>query len=393
MATPGIIVRHSRNCASRSDGKCTKATCTPSFEAWLWDPRDKRKIRRTFRDRAEAKTWLHDAIGARAAGTLRAPTRETIEDAARAFVKGMRDGAIRTRSGEPYKPSVIRGYTADLERYVLPALGGLRLADVRRRDLQALVDELVADGHSGSKVRNVLTPVQAMFRRAVRAEVIRVSPAADLELPPVGPPRDRVASVAEAQRLLDALPTDDQALWATASFAGLRRGELRGLECRDVDVQADVIHVRRGWDDYEGAIDPKSKKGTRDVPIPEALARYLSEHMLRTGRRDGDLIFGSTSRTPFTPKVIRTRALGAWTATVVGGFLRGESVELEPIKLHECRHTYVSLMHAAGCSLEEIGDYVGHSSTYMTDRYRHLLPGRHQEAARRLDLFLEGTAR
>jgi hypothetical protein len=33
-------------------------------------------------------------------------------------------------------------------------------------------------------------------------------------------------------------------------------------------------------------------------------------------------------------------------------------------------------MHAAGCSLEEIGDFVGHSSTYMVDRYRHLLDGR-----------------
>jgi integrase len=48
-------------------------------------------------------------------------------------------------------------------------------------------------------------------------------------------------------------------------------------------------------------------------------------------------------------------------------------------------------MHAAGCSLEEIGDYVGHSSAYMTDRYRHLLPGSHREAARRLDALLAGA--
>jgi hypothetical protein len=50
-------------------------------------------------------------------------------------------------------------------------------------------------------------------------------------------------------------------------------------------------------------------------------------------------------------------------------------VELVPIGLHECRHTFVSLMHAAGRSLEEIGDYVGHTSTYMTGQYRHLLDG------------------
>jgi hypothetical protein len=80
-------------------------------------------------------------------------------------------------------------------------------------------------------------------------------------------------------------------------------------------------------------------------------------------------------------------------ATVVGAFFRHEplTVEIAPIGLHECRHTYVSLMHAAGLSLEEIGDYVGHSSTYMTDRYRHLLEGQRQKAADALDALVSGA--
>jgi hypothetical protein len=47
-----------------------------------------------------------------------------------------------------------------------------------------------------------------------------------------------------------------------------------------------------------------------------------------------------------------------------------------------------TLMHAAGNSLEEIGDFVGHSSTYMVDRYRHLIEGQRERAADRLDAFL-----
>jgi len=47
-------------------------------------------------------------------------------------------------------------------------------------------------------------------------------------------------------------------------------------------------------------------------------------------------------------------------------------------------------MHAAGRSLEEIGDYVGHSSTYMTDRYRHLIEGARADAASALDALLAG---
>jgi hypothetical protein len=53
------------------------------------------------------------------------------------------------------------------------------------------------------------------------------------------------------------------------------------------------------------------------------------------------------------------------------------------------RLTLVSLMAAAGLPLERIGDYVGHTTTYMVDRYRHLLPGQGaaQDAAR-LDALL-----
>ena len=66
-----------------------------------------------------------------------------------------------------------------------------------------------------------------------------------------------------------------------------------------------------------------------------------------------------------------------------------EQAELRPIGLHELRHSYVSLMHDAGFSLERIGDYVGHSSAYMTDAYRHLLEGHEAEAAERFEDYLE----
>jgi integrase len=179
-------------------------------------------------------------------------------------------------------------------------------------------------------------------------------------------------------------------LWATAFYAGLRRGELRGLHCDDVDTEARQIYVRRGWDDVEGAIAPKSRKGTRVVPMGGELRRMLLEHMARTGRRGGDLVFGRTAREPFTPTWVRKRALRCWVGAALGAFLTRKplSVEIDLIGLHECRHTYVSLMHAAGRSLEEIGDYVGHSSSYMTDRYRHLIEGQRAEAADAFDAFL-----
>ncbi|MGZ4357513.1 MAG: tyrosine-type recombinase/integrase, partial [Gaiellaceae bacterium] len=167
-------------------------------------------------------------------------------------------------------------------------------------------------------------------------------------------------------------------------------GELRALRCDDIDTGAPIIHVRHGWDDVEGQIAPKSRKGVRRVPMTADLRLLLLEHNARTGRRGTDLVFGRTASEPFAPSQIRRRALAAWAVAAVGAFIRREPlpVELAPIGLHECRHTYVSLMFDAGFSLERIGDYVGHSSTFMVDRYRHLLDGHEREAADTLDAYL-----
>jgi len=75
--------------------------------------------------------------------------------------------------------------------------------------------------------------------------------------------------------MLDALDPADKGLWATAFYAGLRRGELIGLQPEDVDLANGVIHVRRGWDMLEGEIEPKSRKGRRKVPIPAVLRDHL----------------------------------------------------------------------------------------------------------------------
>ncbi len=239
----------------------------------------------------------------------------------------------------------------------------------------------------------MLNALRAVLRRPLKNDELRANPVDDhLDLPPDSEPRNRAASPAEASALLEALPDDDRALWATAFYAGLRRGELRALRVSDLNDARTEIHVRCGWDDYAGEIEPKSKKGNRRVPVAGTLRLILLEHLARTGRRRDDLVFGRTACDPFTPTHIRKRALGAWAAAAVGAFLRGESSALEPIGLHECRHTFVSLMVAAGQSLEEIGDYVGHSSAYMTDRYRHLLDGAREDAAAALDALLAAQA-
>jgi integrase len=210
-----------------------------------------------------------------------------------------------------------------------------------------------------------------------------VNPTTGLELPAVEGSRERVASPGEAEALLAALPERDRALWATAMYAGLRRGELLALRWEDVDLTGGVIHVERSWDAKEGVVTSKSRSARRSVPIAGVLREHLVEHKLRSGRHVG-LVFGTSASQPFTPSNVRKRANAAWAY-----------VGLKPIGLHECRHTFASLMIAASVNAKALTAYMGHSSVMITyDRYGHLMPGNMNEAAGLLDDYLaRATAR
>jgi len=67
--------------------------------------------------------------------------------------------------------------------------------------------------------------------------------------------------------------------------------------------------------------------------------------------------------------------------------------KLERVTFHDCRHTYASLMIAAGCNAKALSTFMGHSSIQITmDRYGHLMPGSEEEAAGLLDAYLTKAA-
>ena len=85
-----------------------------------------------------------------------------------------------------------------------------------------------------------------------------------------------------------------------------------------------------------------------------------------------------TTDRPFSPTPVTERADRAWQAA-----------KLERITLHECRHSYASLMIAAGVNAKALGVFMGHANISITlDRYGHLMPGSEAEAAGLLDAYL-----
>ena len=169
-----------------------------------------------------------------------------------------------------------------------------------------------------------------------------------VQLPAVRGRRTRIATPSECARLLAALPARDRPLWATAMYAGLRRGELMALHVDDVDLGRGVIHVRRGWDIKAGEITTKSRR-ERVVPIPATLREHLERHLLNLGWQEG-LVFGVRQTRPFNGTPLFKRAERAWDAA---GLTR--------ITLHECRHTFASLMIAAGVNAKALSSYMGHA--------------------------------
>ena len=262
-------------------------------------------------------------------------------------------------------------------------LEGVKVSLLELRDFQDLADQLLADGHDPSTIRNTFMGVRALYRRAVARGEVAVNPTAGLQLPAVRGRRDRIASVNEADKLLAVLPAGDRALWSTAFFAGLRRGELMALDVNhvfDTNGVASTIEVERSYDPVAGQyISPKSHAGTRRVPVTQELRGHLAAHRKRLGRGTG-LLFGRTATRPFDDRALKIRAEKAWHAA-----------GLTSITLHEARHTYASLLIAAGVSSKAVSTYMGHASITITlDRYGHLFPGNEAEAAHLLDGYLAG---
>jgi len=375
----GIVVKHRAGCASERGARCN---CRKTYQAAVWSARDAKRIRKHFERLGDAKNWRAESYGKLRRREMRAPSAMTFGEAAALWLLGVRGGSIRTRSGDRYKPSTIRSYELALrgprqgKSGLLRELGHLKLSDLSLDDVQSYADRLLAAGADPSTIRNRVMPVRAICRW--RAREVPLNPTVGLNLPAVRNARTRVASPAEAELLLAALPARDRALWATALYAGLRRGELMGLRWRDVDLARGVIEVRQAWDPKEHLmVAPKSQAGTRRVPIAAVLRAFLAPAQLAAPADPEVLVFGMGT-VPFCASSVSERAQRAW-----------KKAGHQAICLHDCRHTFASLMIAAGVNAKALSTFMGHANISITlDRYGHLMPGAEGQAAELMDAYL-----
>lgn len=144
----------------------------------------------------------------------------------------------------------------------------------------------------------------------------------------------------------------------------------------------------------EGEVELKSHAARRKVPISATLRDFLNDHLARTGREGSELIFGRSGDDPFIANRVQGRADNAWESANARERELAASEDREPLRLervtpHACRHTFASLMIAAGVNAKALSTFMGHANISITlDRYGHLMPGSESEAAALLDAYL-----
>jgi len=274
-------------------------------------------------------------------------------------------------------PGTTDNYTWAVRHHVIPALGAIRLDQLRADDVDRLLRDLIAAGKARSTARICRTVLVMALEHAERRDLVARN-VARLSILPPGPVREsRSLTLDQARILLDAIHGERlEAAWVVAMMCGLRPGELLGLPWDAVDLDAGTLRVRQALNRAGGAAfvlgEPKTPKSRRtlDMPAPavEALrahrARQAVEHLAAgSAWRDTGLVFTTEIGTVLDPRNFR-RAFAR--ATEAAGLGTG----WHP---HELRHSAVSLLSAAGVRLEDVADVVGHASaSRMTgDVYRH----------------------
>lgn len=149
-------------------------------------------------------------------------------------------------------------------------------------------------------------------------------------------------------------------------------GELLALTPADFDFQACTIRINKSYQRLEGKdiiTDPKTVKSNRMITMPEFLSEELESYIgMLYGLNENDRIF-QISKSYLHHEMDRgSKAAG-----------------VKRIRIHDLRHSHVSLLINQGYQAAAIADRVGHETVEITDRYTHIYPSKQNEMANTLD--------
>jgi integrase len=328
----------------------------------------------TFRELAHAYLlWLRDVKGAKPA---------TLRDHA----------YVLAEPGTPYK----RG-KGELLGHVMQAIGDRPAEAISTREIDALLGKIARTGVSARAVNKNRNIIAAAFNYGMRESAFGLSrnPALTADVRREAHPGVLLYySPAEIERIAGALSdglrrrqtdrrTSDQRsvdeqdaeLVRVAAYTGLRLGELLALRWKDIDLDGVAMTVSRAM---SAGVETTTKSGrVRRVPLPDQASTALKRLRQRADFVEPDeYVFAHPALgRPLNPVTVRKRFKQA-----------RDAIGSRPLRFHDLRHTYGSLLAAAGVDLVTIKEMMGHSALSTTGRYLHARPAS-EHAARFTRVF------
>ena len=275
------------------------------------------------------------------------------------------------------KPSSVRIYQFNLDKYVLPTLGPLRLCEVNRATIQHLLLALKHEGYASSTLHSIRVTIARVLHTAVEAGYLERNPAHGIQIGGREPKkRSRVLGPEQMQQLLLRLPEPCRTVVLTALLAGLRIGEILALRWKRLDFLRGSIEVLETYSDAQGFGTPKTRSSERVIPMSSALRQALEGHRtVCTYREPEDLVFCTNKGTPLSPKNLYNRALAPAC----------DELGLPRISWHSFRHANGTWIGEVGESVKTVQAILGHSDLETTlNIYMHAIPDSQRRAVERV---------
>lgn len=327
----------------------------------------------------------------------RAAAGATFREVAHAYldwlerIKGAKPATLRQHRSDLGEPGVsYRRGAGTTNGHVMAALGDLPAARIGADEIDALLEAVAATGVSPRTVNRVRDVVRAVFSFGVRSTKFRLpaNPAKDTDRRRTPEPGVLVFFTPEEIELLSqVLETGDyrghrvtrdlaeefddrrdaEAV-RVAAYSGLRLGEQLALRWRDIDWAGSVLTISRA---VSAGVEGPTKTGhVRRVPMADQSAAALKRLAARPDFTSADdYVFCNAYGRRLDGSALRRRYKHA-----------RDKAGLRPLRWHDLRHTFGSLLVAGGVDLVSVQDAMGHSQLATTSRYLHARPATERAA-------------
>ena len=281
-----------------------------------------------------------------------------------AFIEVMRQGTTHER------------YEGILRLHINPTFGKKRLDEITRGELRDLLLKKSKD-YSKSMVALMRDVLSGVFNYALDEELIKVNPVRGItKRLQLGQRQRKITLMSAADQIafLDTCKASYPSHYPFFLFlcrTGTRLGEALGLKWGDIDWEGGFVWIKRAY--RRGKFNPPKCGKPRRIKMSAKLREALLE-LLRTKEDASEIVFGKEDK-PWEQNDVRR---------VFWKILK--SAELQHMRIHDLRHTWVTTRLSLGHNLVEVSREAGHSSIKITvDTYYHWLPDQTSDDMDQLD--------